>query len=219
MKKFTAVILFAIIVTCTQTISKAIQTRNIEEQKELYKNTQEQALTLEKNSSENFDLKFNALAERYIKNFRNCEQIHINDYINFFGLKISFNFDINGWQNNKCSYNLTGRIDSIGNDIKEIFELNIPDEKISQIVPQIKCDFSKDELNILVDGIIARKESELVQINNTLKNPTDKYQEKRTLTKEEEKMIKMLTNGTTCTIPNTAELIQKFSELTTQQDL
>lgn len=212
MKKLTTFILITAIILGTPTITWAIQPRNIKEQKKQVKVIEEQQLN-------SFETKYNLLTERYINNFRNCEPIHINDYIDIFGLKINLKFDVNGWIDNKCSYFLTGRIDGIGKDIREVFDVKIPDEKIAQFEPHIQCNFSKDELNILVDGVIANRKNNIVEVNNLLKSPVDKYSqnEHQKLSTEEEKMIKMLSNGKTCTIANLDELIQQFSALTQPQ--
>ena len=219
MKKIQTLILLTAMLFSTQTIASAIQTRNVSEQQAINKKTQEQIQSsIEKSSYLGFESKIYKLADRYVNNLRTCEPLHYHDYIDIFGLKINLQFDINGWKDNKCSYFMTGNVDSIGKDIREVFEVKVADEKIAKIAPQIQCNFTKDELNILVDGILSKTESDIVE---SVLKPTDKYQEPkpRKLTPEEKKMIKMLSNGKTCTIPNMDELIQQFSELNSQETL
>lgn len=219
MNKIKLIILLSAILLGTQLTTEAFQSRNVNEQQAINKKTQEQIQSsIEKSSYLGLESKIYKLADRYINNLRTCEPLHVHDYIDLFGLKINLKFDIDGWKDNKCSYFITGNIDSIGKDIREIFEVKVSDEKIAKIAPQIQCNFTQDELNILVDGIISKTEREIVE---SVLKPTDKYQEEKPqkLTPEEEKMIKMLSNGKTCTIPNIEELIKQFSELTTPETL
>lgn len=218
MKKFTNLVLALSIIIALQNSVNAIQTNAVKEQTQINKNTAKQAQTItEEVANNSFDKKFETLTERYINNMRTCEPLHINQYWDIFGLKFGFKLDINGWNGDKCSYNLTGKFDSLGKDIRDVFEVSISDETISKFEPIVKCDFSKDELNILVDAIIARNKRNQDQINRILKNPDDLYSiamKKEKLSPEEEKLIKVLVSGKACSIPNQQELMKTFTDMT-----
>lgn len=218
MKKITNLILAIIALVSVQISANAIQTKAVQEQTQINQNTAKQAkIMADEVANSSFDKKFEILSEKYINNFRTCEPLHINQYWDVFGLKFGFKLDINGWNGDKCSYNFTGKFDSLGKDIREVFEVPISDESISKFEPIIKCDFTKDELNILVDAIIARNQRNQDQINRILKNPDDLYSiamKKEKLTPEEEKLIKVLVGGKACTIPNQQELMKNFTDMT-----
>lgn len=216
MKKITALLLVLAMTIISGTRVMAAKAVKVEKQKEINETT---ARTFKAGATNESMLIFNKiemLTERYLNNFRECEPLHVSQDIDFFGLKIGYKIDINGWTNNKCEYIMTGKISSLGKDIREVFELNISDEEIAKFEPIIKCDFTKDQLNILVDAVIANynKKAEMM-VSQMLQDPTDKYNEKaqNKLTPEEEKLIAMLTSGNACTIPNLNELIQQMSTI------
>lgn len=213
MKNISKWILISLLLIGTYSVANAIQSPNIEEQKSINKNAVEQAQSKPVITPNMFEEQFNALGARYMNNFRQCEPLHVSQYLDIFGLKIGFKLDINGWVDNKCSYEIKGRIDGIGKDIREVFNINIEDEAISKIEPIIKCDFTKDQLNILIDGMIARNETK-EQLKDMLQEPSEKYIAQKTKVSEaEEKMHKMIVESNACTIPNMNELMQNFSNL------
>ena len=201
MKKITNLILAIAVIMTLQNTTNAIQTKAVAEQNKINQNTAKQAkIMTDEVANSSFDKKFETLSEKYINNFRTCEPLHINQYWDVFG-----------------SYNFTGKFDSLGKDIRDAFEIPISDEVISKFEPIIKCDFTKEELNILVDAIIARNKRNQDQINRILKNPDDLYSiamKKEKLTPEEEKLIKVLVGGKACTIPNQQELMKTFTDMT-----
>jgi len=215
MKKIkTAVIIAALLVT-TPLITNAIQTQNINEQQAINKNTSEQVQTLSKSAEQAAVDKVNILTERYMNNLRECVPFHWSQDLDMFGLKASFKIDINGWVDNKCSYNLTGKIGGLGKDVREVFEIPISDEAISKIEPIVQCNFTREQLNILVDAIIARNERNSEQIEKLLENPQadiSSYQKPK-LTPQEEKLVQMIVEGKACTILNKDELMQNFTQL------
>ena len=54
--------------------------------------------------------KIDDLTGRYMNNMRECQPLHLHQYIDLFGLKISYKIDVNGWVDNKCAYSLTGNV-------------------------------------------------------------------------------------------------------------
>ncbi len=177
--------MISLLLVGTYSVANAIQSPNIEEQKSINQNAVEQAQGKTVTTPNIFEEQFNALSARYMNNFRQCEPLHVNQYLDIFGLKLGFKLDINGWVDNKCSYEIKGRIDGIGKDIREVFNINIEDEAISKIEPIIKCDFTKDQLNILVDGMIARSETK-EQVRDMLQDPAEKYVARKIKTSEAE---------------------------------
>lgn len=220
MKTFKTLLLTLAILTMSTTCAIATTSVNVKEQKAINKKT----ATVVKSNLENEDLafvnKFEELSTRYLNNFRTCEPIHVSQSIDLFGLKLSYKIDVNGWQNNKCGYVLTGKIGGIGKDIREVFDIKISDEDIAKFEPIVKCDFTKEQLNILVDAVVANYNKRLTIMNELLQDPTEKYTaslDKNKLTPEEEKLVKMIAEGNACSIPNMNEIIQNFSSTTNMQ--
>lgn len=216
MKKLKSLLIISALLVSIPTIANAMQTKAIKEQQAVNKNSAQQMQEMtDKNELFTVDQKIDILSKKYLNNFRTCEPLHISESMDIFGLKISFQVDINGWVNNKCSYYMTGNIGGLGKDIREVFNINqsVTDEQIAKFKPVIECNFSKDELNTMVDALVARRERYTTQIAQMLEKPNKKYNDSiQKLTPEEEKLVQMITTGNVCKIPNSSELMEQFSQ-------
>ena len=216
MKKLKSLLIISALLVSIPTATNAMQTKAIKEQQAVNKNSARQMQEMtDKNELFTVDQKIDILSKKYLNNFRTCEPLHITESMDIFGLKISFQVDINGWVNNKCSYYMTGNIGGLGKDIREVFNINqsVTDEQIAKFKPVIECNFSKDELNTMVDAFVARSERNATQIAQMLEKPNKKYNDSiQKLTPEEEKLVQMITTGNVCKIPNSSELMEQFSQ-------
>lgn len=216
MKKLKSLLIISALLVSIPTATNAMQTKAVKEQQAVNKNSARQMQEMaDKNELFTVDQKIDILSKKYLNNFRTCEPLHISESMDIFGLKISFQVDINGWVNNKCSYYMTGNIGGLGKDIREVFNINqsVTDEQIAKFKPVIECNFSKDELNTMVDAFIARNERNTIQIAQMLEKPNKKYNDSiQKLTPEEEKFVQMITTGNVCKIPNSSELMEQFSQ-------
>ena len=214
MKNIKLIILTMAILLGCQTFTNAIQTPNIETQREINKNSANQ---LKEKNNDKFSAAFTSiikLGERYYSNLRTCEQVHVHQYIDIFGLKINFNADINGWVDGKCQYRITGNIASLGKDIRELYDVKFTDEALAKVKPLIACDFTQENLDILVDAIVSRQMKSMEEL---LTNPAEKQVNisTKTMTPEEEKLYQILSSGTVCTVPNQQETFDNIQELIT----
>lgn len=216
MKKLKSLLIISALLVSIPTATNAMQTKAVKEQQAVNKNSAQQMQEMtDKNELFTVDQKIDILSKKYLNNFRTCEPLHITESLDFFGLKISIQVDINGWVNNKCSYYMTGNIGGLGKDIREVFNINqsVTDEQIEKFKPVIECNFSKDELNTMIDAFIARNERNTIQIAQMLEKPNKKYNDSiQKLTPEEEKFVQMITTGNVCKIPNSTELMEQFSQ-------
>lgn len=216
MKKIKSLLIISALLVSIPTATNAMQTKAVKEQQAVNKNSARQMQEMtDKNELYTVDQKIDILSKKYLNNFRTCEPLHISESMDIFGLKISFQVDINGWVNNKCSYYMTGNIGGLGKDIREVFNINqsVTDEQIAKFKPVIECNFSKDELNTMVDAFVARSERNTTQIAQMLEKPNKKYNDSiQKLTPEEEKLVQMITTGNVCKIPNSSELMEQFSQ-------
>lgn len=216
MKKIKSLLIISALLVSIPTATNAMQTKAVKEQQAVNKNSARQMQEMtDKNELFTVDQKIDILSKKYLNNFRTCEPLHISESMDIFGLKISFQVDINGWVNNKCSYYMTGNIGGLGKDIREVFNINqsVTDEQIAKFKPVIECNFSKDELNTMVDAFVARSERNTTQIAQMLEKPNKKYNDSiQKLTPEEEKFVQIITTGNVCKIPNSSELMEQFSQ-------
>jgi len=216
MKKIKSLLIISALLVSIPTATNAMQTKAVKEQQAVNKNSARQMQEMaDKNELFTVDQKIDILSKKYLNNFRTCEPLHISESMDIFGLKISFQVDINGWVNNKCSYYMTGNIGGLGKDIREVFNINqsVTDEQIAKFKPVIECNFSKAELNTMVDAFVARSERNTTQIAQMLEKPNKKYNDSiQKLTPEEEKLVQMITTGNVCKIPNSSELMEQFSQ-------
>ena len=216
MKKLKSLLIISALLLSIPTATNAMQTKAVKEQQAVNKNSARQMQEMtDKNELFTVDQKIDILSKKYLNNFRTCEPLHITESLDFFGLKISIQVDINGWVNNKCSYYMTGNIGGLGKDIREVFNINqsVTDEQIAKFKPVIECNFSKAELNTMIDAFIARNERNTIQIAQMLEKPNKKYNDSiQKLTPEEEKFVQMITTGNVCKIPNSSELMEQFSQ-------
>lgn len=216
MKKLKSLLIISALLVSIPTATNAMQTKAVKEQQAVNKNSARQMQEMtDKNELFTVDQKIDILSKKYLNNFRTCEPLHISESMDIFGLKISFQVDINGWVNNKCSYYMTGNIGGLGKDIREVFNINqsVTDEQIEKFKPVIECNFSKAELNTMIDAFIARNERNTIQIAQMLEKPNKKYNDSiQKLTPEEEKFVQMITTGNVCKIPNSTELMEQFSQ-------
>lgn len=216
MKRLKSLLIISALLVSIPTVTNAMQTKAVKEQQAVNKNSAQQMQEMtDKNELFTVDQKIDILSKKYLNNFRTCEPLHITESLDFFGLKISIQVDINGWVNNKCSYYMTGNIGGLGKDIREVFNINqsVTDEQIEKFKPVIECNFSKAELNTMIDAFIARNERNTIQIAQMLEKPNKKYNDSiQKLTPEEEKFVQMITTGNVCKIPNSSELMEQFSQ-------
>lgn len=216
MKRLKSLLIISALLVSIPTATNAMQTKAVKEQQAVNKNSARQMQEMsDKNELFTVDQKIDILSKKYLNNFRTCEPLHISESMDIFGLKISFQVDINGWVNNKCSYYMTGNIGGLGKDIREVFNINqsVTDEQIAKFKPVIECNFSKTELNTMVDAFVARSERNTTQIAQMLEKPNKKYNDSiQKLTPEEEKLVQMITTGNVCKIPNSSELMEQFSQ-------
>ncbi len=213
MNKLKLTILGALFLSLVWTSAVANQTENVFEQINASQ-SELQTYSLQATDNNVLTAKENLLEQRYISNFKNCEPLHIQQKYDFFGLKVGFTFDINGWVDNKCYYKLSGEINGIGKDIREVYGVKVTDEELSELKPVIECKFNQEQLDILVNVVMQSRKSEKKYLSSILKKSDSNLLEKQNeLTPDEQKLLSMVLAGEVCVVPNQEELMQKFGEI------
>lgn len=215
MKKILTVLALGALMFGTQSISNALTSTKVDDQKGMNQETVNQIMTRKQAKSAQDEAIVMELAKRYINNLRTCEPLHFNQHLDIFGFKMDVNIDINGWVDNKCNYSLNGKVGGFGKDLKEVLGISVSDEAVSKVEPKIECNFTKQDLDIVVDALIASNNRNEVAVSNILKSPEKKYSQnnKPQMTPEEEKLIMLLAGGEACKIINKDELFKNFTDL------
>jgi len=224
MKKIFTIIAFAAILCSVQSVCRALTTTQIDNQRNVNQGTVNQIIAGKSAKDTLMQQKAKELTDRYYQNIKTCEPVHFDQYIDFFGFKMTLKADINGWVNNKCKYTFTGKIGSLGKDISEVFELNLKDETVSKLEPKFECNFTKSDLETIVNAMITISSANDDAVAQTLKSPEKKYSKNTAtssndLTKEEEKLISIFTGGNACKLLNKEELQKNFTEVINSGDI
>lgn len=203
----------------TQNMSSAISPVAINEPQMVNENVANQVKKTGGPAGVLYHEKFDMLTKRYNENLRNCVPLHFNQYIDIFGLKIYFNFDINGWVNNKCEIKISGNIKSVGKDIREVYEIKVSDEQLAQINPVVECNFTKDQLAIAVDALVSRNKQSEIALKKMMSAPEKAISLKKQYTPEEEKFFKTMMSENVCQLQNKDELMRKIEKIITPESL
>lgn len=155
------------------------------------------------------------LTDDIIKDLRSCKPQDEKYDFDLFGLNLSFRINIKGWVEDKCEYHMSAKVNSLGEEFRKSFGINVEDKKISQIVPRVECAFTKKQLNLLVDAVVEEDKRNVEQVNKLLNDPNAVYDipSNNELTPSEKKLMDMLSQGEVCTIVNIDEVVQQMSEL------
>lgn len=195
-------------------VSTAIQPVSINEPQLVNEDVAIQARQNNENLNRFSTEKLDILAQRYKQDMKECVPFHFNQYLDFFGLKVYFNIDINGWIDNRCEYKISGQIKSIGKDIREVYEIKISDEQIARFQPVVECHFDKTQLGIFVDGLLSKSSENKSAISKILESPEKRLGKNSTkLNSEEEKLATMIMTENVCQVPNKDELMKQLEEL------
>lgn len=155
----------------------------------------------------------NSLTPEMIKDLRTCKPYDEKFDFEIIGINISFKIKIDGWVDEKCTYHISGKVNKIGDEIRNSFGLTVSDDVVAKFEPKVQCGFDKDQLNILVDAVIEEDKRSTEQINSLLKNPEEALMHSaQELTPQEQKLVDMIVEQNVCTIVNQDELMKLFAE-------
>lgn len=211
MKKYYILTLAISLFTCSQAMGNLSAPQNVIEKP--VTTTRE----ITQNTIPNGEIQ-SSLTDEFIANLRDCKPYEEKASFNLMGAKISYKIKIDGWVNDFCTYHLSGKINSLGKDLKSSWGIKIKDSEISKIEPQIKCDFNKEQLNSVVDAIIEEDKQNIDQINKMMNDPQATYTipDFNQLSPAEKKLMEIITVDKACTIVNSQELMQQITQLGTE---
>lgn len=224
MKKFTTLILILSLFIGTQAIGDVLKSSNVTENKapvpeavqtiietEVLPAKEECETPQEQNPAPE-EIK-SALTEEFINDLRMCKPYNEKVDFDLMGINLSFKIKIAGWNNDKCSYKISGKIKSLSKDFRKSFGIKISDSEISKIEPIVQCDFNKEQLETVVEAVIEEDKRSIEQINKMLNNQEIYFPATKDLTLTEKKLVKMITEDNVCTVPNMDEIMVQFSKL------
>ena len=213
MKKLKLITLLTIIMLSLYPAAKAMSQVAVSESSMVNLHTAQQIKKPNGPDGAMFIQRLEMLSTRYSENFQNCEPLHIDQYYDVFGLKITFKADINGWVNNKCEIKVTGNVISVGKDIREVFEVKAPDEKIAAIKPVVECNFTKEQLKIATEAIAASNAQNEAILIKMMRSPERAVSKKKQLAPAEKRFMTMLMSENVCAISNKDEVMKLLDEI------
>jgi hypothetical protein len=211
MKTLKIILLFFVLLIGTTSIANITQQPSLYDQNDLTQNVFEQANTVNTEVEYNLSDKPKQLIDKYIQNFRDCEPLYMSQYIDWFGLKFEFNIGTKGFIDNKCVYNINAKLEGLGKDIREVYNIKVTDEQLSKIEPQIKCNFTKEQLNALVDYIITEEEKS--------NNSKPKKGNAEILTPTQKELLSHFMEDNVCTVINMDTLKNQILEIIQSPEL
>lgn len=110
--------------------------------------------TVPENSFTNFTVFSNDSAKmksQLISFLRTCQPYNENVNFNFFGFDASVNIHSNGIVNNKCTYEFSGKVNSIPDSIPSSPKMS--NAELLTMEPKVSCEFSQEQLNALVNFV------------------------------------------------------------------
>lgn len=226
MKKFKIIMLICTVLVGSQSIASVIKNKNlislapvpevVQTTRGLIKNLEGESDLKDENSHNEIEEIKSVLTPKMVEDLRDCKPYDEKFDFEIVGINISFKIKIDGWKDGKCTYHMSGKVNSLGKEIRENFGLTIPDKKIAQFEPKVQCGFDKEQLGVLVDAIVEEDKRNMDQLNGMLKNSDSEFlmRSAQDLTPQEQKLVDMIVEQNVCTIVNQDELIKLFTELT-----
>ena len=91
----------------------------------------------------------------------------------YLGMLIDYELIIRGWINDKCVIDFVSTVKGTGASFSKTYNIDPNDAEIFKFAPQIKCQFTKQQLLYVGDSILQEKERDNGATNNMLKNPNN----------------------------------------------
>lgn len=128
------------------------------------------------------------------------------------GVDFNFLLTIDGWQDNKCIMNFQAKSQGINNSFKSIYGVDSSQAAVYTFEPNIRCAFTKAQLQSVGDSILQEQERNMGARNNMLKNPSDiNLTNFYNLSDNDRKLLDILLNQNACTILNVNDSNEVFN--------
>lgn len=140
--------------------------------------------------------------EQLVSFLKSCQPYNENININLFGFDATLNIHSDGKTNDKCTYELTGKINKIPEQLVQGSQYPLSDYMAFE--PKVNCAFTQEQLNTLVDAF-AESINEFNSENANVSRSAAKQHVKNKLANNE-KLISVFRDSKACTLSNLSEL-------------
>jgi len=89
--------------------------------------------------------------EQFVSFLKSCQPYNENININFFGFDATLNIHSDGRINDKCSYEFSGKINNIPEQVVQASQYPLAD--YAAYSPKLSCQFTQEQLDIVVDAL------------------------------------------------------------------
>lgn len=164
--------------------------------------------TLSQDAYNNLDEQFNkGEYQSALTSFlKDCQPYKENVEVNMFGLKVNFNINNSGWNNDRCEYKLSAKLLSLDEKARKTMNIGIPDDKILGVEPRISCSFSREQLVLLVDEL-AKMYNSNKMMHQAVYKPASSD-----VTKFDEKLVRMFEHDKVCKLENKEDIMRIFAD-------
>lgn len=139
----------------------------------------------------------------YFSYLRECKPYDINFGFNVIDLGMQTQLKVDGWVEEKCVYNVSGKITHLSDNIRNMFNVKMQDAELAKIEPVFQCKFSKTQLDKIIDIL---EEETMNEMKKDVYSPAQQDIEK----KHQGEIIKILSSAGTCEFLNADEIMKNF---------
>lgn len=156
----------------------------------------------------------NSVNNTFSANLRTCKPYKETMDTEYMGVKMNYEIEILGWENNKCILNFESKMTGVGESFENQYGIDPADAVITSFAPNIRCEFTKAQLLYMGDSALQEKERNNGAKNNMLKNPNEiKFPEFEDMTIEDAKLLQVVFGSKACKMLNLDELKNIFRSL------
>ena len=148
---------------------------------------------------------------RVAQNIKTCRPYSESLNSEYMGMNFSYDLKIQGWINNKCRVDFTSFINGSGSSFKDLYGVNADEAQIISFAPQIRCEFTKQQLEYVGDSLLQENERNNGAKNNMLKNPNSINM--NSISDSDQRLFDVVVNQGACSILNNQDLENALKQL------
>lgn len=148
------------------------------------------------------------------QNFAMCKPYREKLSAEYLGMLIDYELIIRGWINDKCVIDFVSRVKGTGPSFSKTYNTAPKDAQIFSFAPQIKCEFTKEQLEYTGDVVLQEKERDSGITNNMLKNPNSiNLPQMNNLSQSDTRLLEVIIGDRACEIINDKNLEEMVKNL------
>jgi len=132
----------------------------------------------------------------------------------YMGMIIDYELAIRGWINNKCVIDFVSNVRGIGTSFSKTYDIDPNDAQVFTFAPQIKCQFTKEQLLYVGDSILQEQERNNGATNNMLKNPnTVHLPQMQNISGSDARLLEVVIGNSACEMVNDGNFEEMVKDL------